>query len=302
MKKFCTVCGEAVPRGRHKHNGKFCSQICEKKELGYAKATSYGQDYKVQAELLTAWKPDPLEPIYQVHSSKPIPIFSDLHFPLVSKEWVEQGMKCADAWESEYLILNGDVMDLNEISRHMGHYYRRRKELSDDFDSTEAFLKYVCPRFKEVIWLSGNHCIQRLIQVFRGELGAQRILNMLGQYSNLRITSRSFIDVNGSIRVCHPRQYSRVRGALAQRLAARWQMHIVTGHEHHAAKGFSNCGKFQAVAVPCMADTQAQDYVRNELNDFPEPMNGFGAIFGQHIEIFTQHTKWSLYGLPDADI
>lgn len=300
--KECKVCGGKVPRGRHKHGGRHCSQKCEIAENGYGHNTFSKTDYKVAADLLTAWKPDPLEPIHHVISAKPIPIFSDLHFPLVSAPWVEQGLRCASQWESDILILNGDVMDLNEISRHMGHYYRRRKELSDDFDSTEAFLRLVCPMFKEVVWLSGNHCIQRLIQVFRGELGAQRILSMLGQYENLRVTSRSFIDVNNNIRVCHPRQYSRVRGALAQRLAQRWQKHIVTGHEHHAAKGFSPCGKFQAVAVPCMADTQAQDYVRNELNDFPEPINGFGAIFGEHIEVFTKHTNWKVYGLPDAEL
>ena len=247
----------------------------------------------------TAWRPMPLDPVERVVSAKPIPIFSDMHMPIHSKEWLLHGIKCAHAVGAEDIILNGDVLDLNEISRHMGSYYRRRKDMGDDMDAGEAVLKILCENFRKVYWLSGNHCLERLLKLFGGELNAQRLSKLVGSFDNLKVTSRSFLDINDNVRICHPRQYSRIRGALAQRLAMRWQMHVATGHEHHAAMSFSTDGKWQAVSIPCMADTHIQDYVRNELNDFPEPMQGFAMVFGNWIQVFTEHTPWEMFGLPE---
>lgn len=302
LEKKCVICSGKVPADRFKHDGKYCSLKCEKSDLGYSESWA-NKKVKAIAEMsgIDAWLPNPLDPILKIVSPKPITIFSDIHFPLADSKWLEHGLKCASHWKSEVLILNGDVIDANQISRHAGSYKRRKQELEDDMAACEYFLNLVSSAFKEIVWLSGNHCIERLIKVFRGEIGAQRVIKMMGDHDNLKITSRSYIDLNDNVRICHPRQYSRNRGVLAQKLAQRWQMHIATGHQHHAAKTFSLDGKWQACDIPAMCRTDVQDYVRNELNDYPEPMTGFAAVFGNYIEIFTDHTKWEVFGLPKKE-
>ena len=300
--RLCRVCEYPLGKVRdaqgHKDDG-YCSGKCRKQDEGYSESYTRAKERAIQEmEGVTAWKPPPLDPILKVSSTKPITIMSDLHLPLASENWIKHSIECAKALDSEVLILNGDVMDLNQISRHMGSYYRRKQELGDDFDACEYFLKLICPAFRKVYWLSGNHCIERLIKLFRGEVGASRLLQMVGSYDNLKITSRSYLDVNKNVRICHPRQYSRNRSVLAQKLAQRWQMHIVTGHQHHAAKAVSPDGKWQAVDVPAMCQPDIQDYVRNELNDYPEPLQGFGVVSGEYIEVFTKFTNWDLFGLP----
>ncbi|MCA2654532.1 metallophosphoesterase [Microcystis sp. M061S2] len=230
-------------------------------------------------------------------SGFPVTVMSDLHCPMHDAELIYKAVKVARHFESKILILNGDVMDLNQISRHAGGYYRRKAEMEDDFAAAESLLKVLSQNFETIYWLSGNHCIERLVKLFRGEVQASRVLKMVGDFPNLKITSRSFLDVNEAVRICHPRQYGRVRGSLAQRLAQRWQKHIATGHQHHAAMSYSPDGKWQAVDIPCMVKVGLQDYVRNELNDFPEPMIGFGMVFGNYIQVFTPDFPFTQFGV-----
>lgn len=296
--EICPTCHNPIPNDRH-GNGGFCSRAC-RKAAGYY---DNGQESALLEALYaglqgtTAWMPQALEPVQQIVSGFPVTIFSDIHCPMHDAKLLYQGIQVAKHFNSEILLLNGDVLDLNQISRHMGGYYRRKAELDDDFEAAEHLLKILCREFKTVYWLSGNHCIERLIKLFRGEVKASRLLKVVGDFPNLKITSRSFVDINEHVRICHPRQYGRVRGSLAQRLAQRWQKHIGTGHQHHAAMSYSPDGKWQAVDIPCMVQVDLQDYVRNELNDFPEPMKGFAMVFGNYIQVFTPDFPFSHFGV-----
>lgn len=299
MKKTCNVCKGLIPHGRH--NG-FCSKKCQAEVEGYSDAHVRTQE-KLASELegTTAWRPEPIEPIHHVISSKPIMIFSDIHAPLHSPKWIMQGMKCADRLESDTLIVNGDFIDANQISRHIGGYYRRRSELNDDFSAGESLLRVFASRFKKVIFLNGNHCGERLVKAFRGEVAMQRLWKMFGEHKNVKVCARSFIFVNDEVVVGHPRQYSRLRGGIAQKIAMHWQKHVVLGHGHHSAKAVTSDGKWQACDIPCMAELAQFEYTTFEINDMPKPLNGFGAVVGNKIQIFDHFTPWKLFNLPEMD-
>lgn len=207
-------------------------------------------------------------------------------------------IRCGHAKGAKTAIINGDFLDLNQISAHAGSYARRGASLESDFDAGEALLSIICDNFDRVVFLMGNHCM-RLVKHFGGELSVQRVYKMLGSHKNLEITSRSFVDVNNKIRVVHPRQYSRIRGALSQKLCMRWKKSIITGHQHHSAMTLSPDGLYQACDVGTLADVELQDYVRNECTDHVEPVNGFAMIFGDYIQCFDSHTKWDVFGLPE---
>lgn len=299
-KHTCSVCGQILREGRVPP---FCSKTCQASVEGYSRRhIEKLEKLKVEVDGTTAWRPLPLDPIHHIISTKPVLILSDIHAPIHSKEWLTHAIMCGKIWDSDYCILNGDVMDLNQISRHMGSYYRRKAELDDDFSACEAIMKILSKEFKYVVWLSGNHCIERLIKLFRGEVAAQRLLKVIGDYENLKITSRSFIDINDDVRICHPRQYSRIRGSLAQRLAQRWQKSVATGHQHHSSMTYSLDGRWQAVDIPCLAHVELQDYVRNELNDFPEPILGFAGVFKNKIQVFDRSTVWEQWKLPNFEL
>lgn len=293
--KLCRSCGVPTPYGR---NNGFCSLLCEKATVGYSKNTINKIRQQTVKDIIMGSKqfqPDELDAQINIVTSKPVAIFSDIHCPLHDVEFIMQAINQAQWLGCETLIINGDFIDANSISRHWGNYYRRGYELEHDFASAERLLIAFEKSFKNIYYLAGNHCIQRLIKVFGGEVPAQRLFKMFGEYNNLKITSRSYLDVNNDVRVVHPRQYGRVRTSLPQRLAQRFQKHIVAGHEHHVGQSFSSDGKWQAVSVGCMVDVSLQDYVKNELMDFPEPLQGWAIVHGTKIVSFDRNFPFDLF-------
>lgn len=293
--RLCSVCHERIRFDRH---DEYCSKPCQASIRGWSDSIALKKaEQLVALEGSTAWRPSPMDPIFEINSHKPVMIFSDIHAPIHCVKWLAQGLKMADRMESDILIVNGDFIDANQISRHIGGYYRRRSELNDDFQAGEALLDIFAKRFKEVYFLNGNHCGERLVKVFRGEVAMQRLWKMFGSHDNVKVSARSYVVVNRDVIVGHPRQYSRIRGSTSQNIAQANQKHIVLGHGHHSASSISRDGRWQARDVGCMADLTQQDYVRYEISDFPEPLNGFGAVIGTNIQLFDKFTPWEFWGV-----
>ena len=289
----CKACGG--PR-RYDRKPPYCSKECEARSEGYSPSTIAKLAKKgLTSEILgtSAWQPDALDKVEHIVASR-VGILSDLHIPIHSTSWLALAVETFLRFDVKHVILNGDVLDLNQISRHAGSYHRRSSELNHDLEAAEAVLKILSKTFDKITWLMGNHDM-RLIHHFGGEVSVKRAFSIVGSFPNLKMTSRSFVHVNDSIVVCHPRQYSRIRGALAQKLSLRWQKSVATGHQHHACMTTSPCGKFQAVDIPCLAEIEMMDYVKNELTDHIEPVNGFGIIFGERIQVFDQFTPREIF-------
>lgn len=289
----CKVCKGPVPR-YNRPTSEYCSKKCQATVEGYCEL------WEKKLAGTTAWRPMALDGIMHIKASTPVTIFSDVHCPMQSPEWVAQGLRCAEKLGSRHLILNGDFLDMNQISRHAGSYYRRKSELEDDFKAAEGLIDIFCERFDHVYFLVGNHSA-RIMQRMGGELTMQRMAKMMGSHQNFHVTSRSFVKVNKDVLVIHPRQYSRTRSHMAQKIAQRWRKHVLLGHLHHSATAMSPDAQWQAVEVGCMADVELFDYVRNEVNDMPDPVQGFAMIFGEKIVAFDKFSPWQLYGLPELD-
>lgn len=292
-KKLCIVCKNQIT-GRHRTND-VCSLKCENEQ-----GKVFLENLQTRIAATTAWRPIELDPITEIVTGHPVLVISDPHAPIHSAYWIELALRFAKKYDARTLILNGDFIDANTISRHLGGYYRRKNELEDDLAAGEALLKLFSEQFEKVYFLSGNHCMQRLLKVFNGEVQSKRLWNLFGTYENVKVTARSFVHVNNNIIVGHPRQYSGVRGNLPQKIAQLKQKHVILGHGHHSAKAITADGRWQAVDVPCAADIEAFEYVRNEINSFAEPINGFCMIFGEKILVVDKFTPLHLYGVDDV--
>ena len=261
---------------------------------GYGISTLYKKEVQARVQATTSWRPFDLDK--ELHILAPtVGVLSDIHCPIHSEKWLLQAITAFKLFDVKHVIVNGDFLDANQISRHAGSYYRRKGELADDFNAAESVLKLLVDTFDHVYFDMGNHDM-RLLHKFAGEVGVSRIWKMFGDHEGkVTVTSRSYCKVNENVTVCHPRQYSRIRGSLAQKLSQRWQRSILTGHQHHSTMSSSPDGKWQACDVGAIVDVELQDYVRNELSDHVEPQNGFAIIFGNKIVCFDKHTAWDLF-------
>jgi predicted phosphodiesterase len=292
---FCSKCGGKVPFERHS-NRKYCSRACEKFCEGYETRGEQGLvtlANKVAAT--TAWKPADLDSPLHIVAQK-IGVISDVHCPLHSEKWLYKAIETFLHFDIKHVLINGDLLDATQISRHNGEY-KRRGTLEDDLMAAEAVLKLLSEHF-DYLYLDFSNHDQRLIRQFGGELSFQRACKLFGEHEKLKITSRSYCLVNDHVEVVHPRQYSKARTKLPQDLALRWQKSVLTGHQHHSGMSVSPCGKFQACDIGTLADVELQDYVRNERTTHSEPVNGFAIIFGNKIQCFDRFTCWEAFGLP----
>lgn len=282
----CKVCKGKIPYGR---NNDYCSKKCQVAVEGYSERWT---KKLALLEASTSWRPIPIEPVTHLVHANPIMIFSDVHAPLHSKDWIEKGLRIAQNQQSKILIVNGDFIDANSISRHLGGYWRRKSELNDDFNAGEKLIDLFSECFEQIVFLAGNHDLDRLMKAFNGEVAANRLWKMFGDNPKVKVSARSYVFVNDNIVVGHPRSYSRIRGNLAQKIAMNWQKHVVLGHAHHSATSATEDGKWQAVEVGCMADLPEFEYTTFEINNMPKPMNGFAMIRNSHIENFNIFTDW----------
>lgn len=293
LKAPCIGCGGVVPFD--KHNG-WCSKKCEIAEEGYSiSREEYFSTLITKVAATTAWRPVDLDKELHITTNRLL-VLSDIHCPIQDEKWLALAIHVGLQLGCKDVLINGDFMDTPTISRHLGSYYRRKQELEDDINAADSVLNLLAQYFDRIFFDTGNHDA-RLIKQFGGELSFRRILKMLGDHKKLIMTERSYCRVNESVLVVHPRQYKSTRGDLAQKLALRHQISILTGHQHHSAMGISPDGKFQSCDVGCLADLTLQDYVRNEITTYCEPVNGFAVIFGNKIQCFDKFSPWELWNL-----
>lgn len=302
----CIHCKGTVRFDRH--DG-YCSRECKNASKGFGgmnpKYRALDKLNHTIAEKISgtlAWRP------YQTHvpvkiGDRNVGVFSDVHVPLHDGKWLELGIKTCQAMDVTHIILNGDFFNFHRLGKHVGSYQNRSESYTadDDLDAGEAVLKILTSLFK-VTLLMGNHDM-RAVYKMGGEVSVNRLFKMVGDFGDrLQITPLSFVEVGDDCIVGHPRKYSRIRGSLVQRISSRWNKHIVTGHEHHTAQVVSQNGLWTCTAVGCMKDLTLSPYVRWELDDMPEPMNGFAVIrktsSGTKITNFNKFTDFGMI-FPD---
>lgn len=297
----CKICSGAIRLDRKLP---YCSKKCEVTAEGFAESTNNAKSYKEFVGLMdevkatTAWAPTDLDPIMLI-SARRVGVLSDVHCPMHSMEWLLKAIKTFIHYGIEDIIINGDFIDANQISKHAGSY-KRRGTLEDDLDAAEAVLKLLCKYFKRIYINAGNHDM-RLVHKMGGEISFKRMMKMIFDNPQVKVTPRSYIYVNEKVAVIHPRQYSKIRGKTPADLAYKIRKHVITGHEHHSASSVSLCGEYQGCDVGCLVNIESQDYIKNEITTHAEPLNGFAIIFGEKIHLFDKFTNWEILGIDFAE-
>jgi predicted phosphodiesterase len=251
-----------------------------------------------EVKATTAWAPTDLEPIMHIRAPR-IGVLSDVHCPMHSEHWLLLAVKTFIHYKVEDIVINGDFIDANQISKHAGSY-KRRGTLEDDLDAAEAVLKLLSKYFKRIYINAGNHDM-RLVHKMGGELSFRRMMKMIYDNEQIKVTARSYIYANDNVALIHPRQYSKIRGKTPSDLAYKIRKHVVTGHEHHSASSVSLCGGYQGCDVGTLVNIESQDYIKNEITTHAEPLNGFAIVFGEKIQLFDKFTNWEILGIDFAE-
>jgi UDP-2,3-diacylglucosamine pyrophosphatase LpxH len=306
----CAACGNKISKHRSKNN--YCSKNCEVLENGYSPSMLSYKQVQTTSEAMTSLRNKIAascayaDNVYNrpLHIVSPVTaIASDIHVPNHCPLWLERFLITSDHFKARDCIIAGDLFTQTQFSNHVGNYKRSRNTFDEELDAAEKVINLLCEQFKEVFFTNSNHD-EKILRKLGGEIGIQRFGKMITDHKNVHFSPYSYCVLNNDTFVGHPRGYSKIRGKKAADISQVAQKNIITGHEHHSAKSYSQDAKHFSIANGCLVDTFRQEYVRLEMpGQFAEPMNGFTIAWmtktGTRAMNFDTLFPWKMIELDD---
>lgn len=209
-------------------------------------------------------------------------LIGDLHCPYVDWELAERVVETARRFHIRQLLICGDIFDFQTLSSYPLAHPPPSAEQEESI-AREIFEMYTS-WFKMVRILTGNHDL-RLFKALQGALGDEAVIAAL--MARLAIEKRAewstygycLIETpTGIWRVTHPKNYSRVLLATAQRLAWKHHQHVIVFHEHATAVGLDNSGQYVIASVGCMADPVKLPWVQMTDTTAPVMTQAFAVL------------------------
>lgn len=201
-------------------------------------------------------------------------VAADWHIPFINENLFNQLINNAQYMDIRDIIINGDFWDCYAISQFQK---RQRIDFKDEKKCVNAYLDILCEEFERVFFTVGNH-EQRWMRMLEYADDLSGLFDSLGNdHGNYECTNNDFLILNDKWRICHPRQYSRIELNIARRLANKYRMNIISGHQHHMARGYDISGKYTIIDSGGLFDVSKLDYLQ-ATTTFPEHVGGFIII------------------------
>lgn len=203
----------------------------------------------------------------------------DWHIPLTNYELVMRMLERADKEGlTAYCAIPGDFMNQDAFSE----YDPKQSDAGADLEMrmTNKTMDCVLDVFDVVALALGNHDV-RAAKKLGYKLRFDRLMDMIlhrvhpAKKEKLRVVGNDHINIeteSGPWRACHTASYSKTPLAVPRELCDIYLCHVVAGHRHHAATGYSK-GGFMAVEGGGLFDASKTAYLRRWSTTFPRWQN-----------------------------
>ena len=201
-------------------------------------------------------------------------ILSDLHFPSHDKAWIERCVKYAIDKGIRRLVINGDLLDLPNLSKH-GLIPNYDTELELDF--AETFFRWARQYFSEIHVVLGNHC-QRFAKKVDNQISTKRFIKLLAQ-DHAEVYEHHHAYIGKTWLAAHPANYSRAAAKVALDLIGKFHKNVCIGHTHKIGFSFDPSGNYVAVETGGCFHPSKVAYTHIELSNFPVQLRGAIIVF-----------------------
>ncbi len=223
-------------------------------------------------------------------------ITSDWHIPHYDREAFSFLLETAKKKRIEKIIIAGDFLNLDILSS-----YAKTEAITIDQELTEAkaVIKTLLNCFNEIHIIPGNH-ERRIIRRLNTPLSFVSFFSMIHKDERIKTTEKDHLVVSAggrAFRICHPKNYSRVKLSVAVQLADIYHQNIVAGHSHSLGITFSRSASFLCIDCGGMFDESKIEYIQ-ATSTHPEWNQGFVALYENKVELYslspTLHISWKL--------
>lgn len=205
---------------------------------------------------------------------------------LIAKRWLKSPRR---------LIIGGDFWNCDAFSA-----YKKVIPLPDwrnEVQAAKNILALWAETFDEMYMICGNHERRRLMWM-EGEEDFQDIIAQVAPHGKVQASVMDRCEVkteNGLYNVLHGGSYRKAALSMADELAQKYQSHIISHHEHHAAMGMDRFDRYFVVNNGGLFDIKKMAYVqlvstpRSSMSQgFTMVKDGFPYLFGK----FSDWVKW----------
>lgn len=224
-------------------------------------------------------------------------VVGDVHLSTVKHSFLERPLQIAmkHLQSPRRLLIAGDFFNATAFS----DYDDIHPEPSFDTEliAAERFFKLYLDVFDEIRLIAGNHD-RRVQKKTRNAISFQRLIRMVSASPKVKASHWGHVVVKnqtGTWRVTHGSEYSVNQLTVADWLALKNQMHIVSHHEHHFSMGLDRYKRYIIINNGGLFDQSQMAYTVLDDNKKPNMANGFTLFRGGYPTLFGE-TPWTNWG------
>ena len=223
-------------------------------------------------------------------------IVGDVQLPTTDWDFAAKVPLVAKKFKIKNLIIAGDFINADAFSDYPDterlpafmEEIRAGRQLLDSWDGA----------FKNIYYLMGNHEV-RFMRWSEGQLGAEVLGNMLHN-SKLRAynATRAVVRSGKELwRVTHQDSYRKNTGSVGQELAHKYQMNVITHHEHAVGILRDKFDHFTIVSNGGLHREEAMHYVQQYDTVRKRMSQSFVLLRRGIAHLLTPYnmTDWSMY-------
>lgn len=246
-----------------------------------------------------------------IYANKPtdiVVVMADIHSPLLNAPFANAMLTQLAYYKKRgchvSIVLAGDTNDNAVLSRHPK--IRIQMSISKQRQLTQAFIRALFAVADVVIVLRGNHD-DWFARYMDGKLDAEDF--SAWAYAGLDDTKLKVIDDTKAVvhncgtdwRITHGIQYSTIAGRVANRLSAKFDMNIITHHEHSLAVLRDDFNRHTVIANGMMADYALMSYVNDYDTKHNVMKNAYVVLQDGKFQIMTPYIEWQDWKQYDVD-
>lgn len=209
---------------------------------------------------------------------KPTLIIADLHCPFHDTTALQVVLQKGANLKVKQIIVAGDLFDFASVSRFSKSEVQTR--LESDLELAGQVLLCLS-RLAPVYVVSGNHD-ERLIAKLDTSLRLSRVvamaLNGRATHNTVTTSDYDYCFLGDGYVIGHLSEFSKYPGKIAASLAAKYQRHVLVGHDHLRGVNTSDgtaTGKYIGASIGCMTDKNKHWYAARRLNTYADWAQGF---------------------------
>jgi hypothetical protein len=195
--------------------------------------------------------------------------------------------------KSRKLIIAGDFYNMDAWSKYPNTIPTPSWEMEKE--AARNLLTIYAQVFDEMWMLCGNH-ERRILNKLDGQYDINDVLAASLPSGKVRATVLDKCTIhtsNGAYSIVHGDNYSKKSLNNADELAQKYQTHIISHHEHHAAMGLDRFDRYFIVNNGGLFDQRKMGYTKVSSNTCANMSQGFTMVKNGYPYLFGKFTDWS---------